>query len=254
MIRLFDDGESLSRGVAEIFADAAERAVASRGSFSVLVSGGETPRQTYALLAREPFKSRIPWERLHLFWGDERCVPPGDPRSNALMLGQTLLKHVPLPEGQVHPIICHGDAERAAGRYEEVLRHHFSAGRARFDLVMLGLGEDGHTASLFPDSGALDERHRWVVATRRPGEEIARVTLTAPALNHARMVLFLVAGAAKAPALQRTLEGPRSPAELPAQLIGPDDGTLLWCVDTTAAGMLPPQTASGTGDRTLELR
>lgn len=247
MIRLFNDAQGLSRGAAELFAGMAQRAVASRGSFKVLVSGGETPRQTYALLAQEPFRRRIPWERVHLFWGDERCVPAHDPRSNALMVRRTLLEQVPLPEDQVHPIICLQDAHEAAACYEALLRLHFPDGCARFDLAMFGLGEDGHTASLFPGSSALDERRRWVVATRKPDEDMARITLTPPPLNHARTALFLVAGAAKAAVLRRTLEGDRSPADLPAQLIGPEDGTLFWYVDADAARLLAPRTTGMAG-------
>jgi 6-phosphogluconolactonase len=237
-VRRFDDREELSRAVAELFATTAERAIASRGRFSALLSGGETPRRAYEILGNEPLRSRVPWQGVHLFWGDERFVPATHPASNTLMVRTALLDRVPLPEVQIHPIICDDDPERAAGRYEALLRSHFPDGVARFDLALLGLGEDGHTASLFPGSPSLDERLRWVTATRREGEEFMRVTLTPPPLNQADLALFLVSGAGKADVVWRVLEGPFTPRLLPAQLIRPSHGKVAWMVDRGAAALL----------------
>ena len=139
-VRRFNDGESLSRATAELFALTAEQAIASRGRFSVLLSGGDTPRRAYQLLSREPLRSRIPWQGVHLFWGDERCVAATDPANNALMVRRALLDRVPIPEEQIHPIACGTEPEVAAARYEALVRAHFPHGSARFDLALLGLG------------------------------------------------------------------------------------------------------------------
>ncbi|NVN89364.1 MAG: 6-phosphogluconolactonase [Desulfuromonadales bacterium] len=240
MIKVFSTIETLSTGIAELFASAAEQAVASQGRFSALLSGGETPRRTYELLAQEPFRQRIPWNSIHLFWGDERCVADTDPRSNAHVVRQTLLDRVPMPERQIHPITCDGSPQTAASAYETSLRSHFSDDKARFDLVMLGLGDDGHTASLFPGTAALREQHHWVIATQKPGEDIMRVTVTIPLLNQAGLVVFLVAGPGKASVLRRVLEGPLTPDLFPAQRVKPVDGGLLWYVEESAARLLSP--------------
>lgn len=240
ILKIFNNSETLSQGVAELFATTAEEAIACRGRFSVLISGGETPRRTYELLAREPFRQRIPWNSVHLFWGDERCVAASDPRNNARMVRRTLLDKVPLPERQIYPIACETTPQEAAAAYETVLRSHFTDGIARFDLVMLGLGDDGHTASLFPGSSALNEQHRWVTTAHKPGEDIMRVTLTAQPLNQAALVVFLVAGSGKASVLNEILEGPYTPGMLPAQLIKPVYGKLFWYVEESAAQLLTP--------------
>ncbi|HXE96686.1 MAG TPA: 6-phosphogluconolactonase, partial [Dongiaceae bacterium] len=192
MISVYPDKEVLSRAAAALFAETAERAVADHGRCAVLLAGGETPRRTYELLADEPLRSRVPWGHLHLFWGDERCVPLDDPRSNARMAYRALLDRVPVPSGQIHPITCDNDSRQAADEYEALLRKFFAGVPPRFDLVLLGLGDDGHTASLFPGSPVLDERERWTAVTRRAGEEIDRVTLTTPLINKAELVVFLV--------------------------------------------------------------
>lgn len=238
MIKLFSDVEILAAAVAELFASTAEQAVAARGRCSVLLSGGETPRRTYELLAGEPFRQRIPWQNIHLFWGDERCVPDTDPRSNVRMARQTLLDRVPLPEQQIHPINCDTSPHASAAAYERSLRDHFPDGVARFDLVLLGLGDDGHTASLFPGAETLVVQHQWVLPAQKPGEEIMRVTVIPSLLNQARQVLFLVAGPGKASVLQQVLEGQRTPDLYPAQLVKPLNGNLLWYVEQQAARYL----------------
>ncbi len=238
MISVYPDREALSRAAAGLFAVVAVRAVADHGRCAVLLAGGETPRRTYELLAEEPLRSRVPWGHLHLFWGDERCVPPDDPRSNARMAYRTLLDRVPVPAGQVHPIPGDRDPRQAADEYEALLRRFFAGALPRFDLVLLGLGDDGHTASLFSGSPVLDERERWTAVTRRASEEIDRITLTAPLINKAELAIFLVAGGDKAAALHEVLEEEPDPHCRPARLIRPENGELHWLIDRAAAQLL----------------
>lgn len=238
MIELFDDLEGLSRAAAELFAGVVRQSVNSRGRCSVLVSGGATPRRTYQLLAQEPHLSNLPWDSLQLFFGDERCVPSTDPASNALLLQSALVDRVPLAKRQVHPILCEGDPQAAAAAYEKLLEDYFKGGRPAFDLVLLGLGEDGHTASLFPGSPALEERKRWTAVAKKAGEDFMRVTLTPALLNQAGLVLFLVSGPGKARVLQELLEEPCDPDRLPARLIKPAQGELRWFLDRPAASLL----------------
>jgi 6-phosphogluconolactonase len=200
----------------------------------VALAGGHTPERAYQLLAQPPLRSQVPWGQVHVFWGDERCVPPDDPQSNARMARQALLGHVSVPEAHVHPILCARDPHRAAEEYEGLLRTFFGEGRPNFDLVYLGLGENGHTASLFPGTPALDAQERWVAEVYVAEQDMWRVTLTAPVINQAAAVVFLVAGAAKSRVVQRVLEGPFQPHRLPAELIRPIDGSLDWMIDKEA--------------------
>jgi 6-phosphogluconolactonase len=238
IIQTYPDLEALSRAAAGLFVRQAKDAVQQRGRFGVALSGGTTPRRTYALLAQSPFREQVPWERTHVFWGDERCVAPDDPRSNARLAREALLDRVPVPPRQVHPISCRTSPETAAREYAAVLREYFGAGPASFDLILLGLGENGHTASLFPGDAALDERVRWTAPVLVADPDLHRVTLTASLLNQAAMVAFLVAGAAKAGMLREVLQGPRDPRRLPAHLINPEKGELYWLVDREAAAQL----------------
>lgn len=238
MIDIFSDREELSRAAAELFAAEAERGARERGRFAVLLSGGETPRRTYELLAEPPFRERVPWEKVHLFWGDERCVPADDERSNFRMARQALLDRVPVPPAHLHPIACAGAPCEAATAYEALLRSFFAPFLPRFDLVLLGMGDDGHTASLFPGSNAVGETERWTAVTRRPGEEIDRVTVTLPLVNGAALVLFLVAGGGKAQVLRRVLTGEERGGLLPAGLVRPAAGELRWFVDRAASAAL----------------
>ncbi len=238
MIRVCANLDDLSHAAAELFATAARRAVAARGRFAVALAGGETPRLTYGILATLPYREKIPWSNVHIFWGDERCVPPDDPRSNALMARRVFLDQVPIPSAHIHPIVCAGDPQQNAAYYERLLRSFFADGTPRFDLVFLGLGEDGHTASLFPGSAALTEKERWTAVTARSGEEFSRVTLTPVCLNRAAQLVFLVAGAAKAGVLHSVLAEETETLSLPARLIKPADGELVWLVDRAAAELL----------------
>ena len=238
MIDVYPDLESLSRAAAALLVKQANLAVAARGRFSVALSGGNTPRRTYELLAAPPLVDQAPWDRVHVFWGDERCVPLSDPRSNARMAKEAWLDRVPIPVGQIHPLNCANDPAAAARQYEAQLREFFAGQPPIFDLVLLGLGDDGHTASLFPGLPVLAESQRWAAAVSVPGQDLYRVTLTAPLINQAAMVAFLVAGGAKAGVLREVLHGPPDPARLPAQLIQPHRGELRWLVDLAAAGSI----------------
>ena len=238
MIRVYADLEALSVGAAELFAVQARRAIEARGRFAVLLAGGETPRRAYELLATPLFRERIPWPAVHVFWGDERSVPPDDRRSNALMARRALLDHVPVPPQQIHPIPWGGSPGDAAEEYEKLLRTFFAPAPPRFDLVFLGLGENGHTASLFPGTAALKERERWVAEVYLAEEGLHRITLTAPAINQAALAAFLVSGGGKAAMLREVMEGRADPFLIPARLIRPVQGELLWLVDREAAGLL----------------
>ncbi|HEY6009680.1 MAG TPA: 6-phosphogluconolactonase [Geobacteraceae bacterium] len=238
MIRVYADPEEVSAAAAALFASEACRAVARQGRFAVLLAGGTTPRRCYELLAQAPLRDRIPWGEVHVFWGDERCVPGDDPRSNAGMARRALLHHVPLPPAQVHPIVCEPSPQEGAEAYAAVLRAFFADGPPRFDLVLLGLGDEGHTLSLFPGDSALGVRECWTTVTHRRGEDMDRVTLTAPVINRAAQVAFLVTGEGKAAILREVLEGGADPHQLPARLVRPEDGELLWLVDRKAGSLL----------------
>jgi len=238
VIDVYPDLESLSRAAAALLVKQANLAVATRGRFSVALSGGATPRRTYELLATPPLVNQAPWDRVHVFWGDERCVPAGDSRSNARLAKEVWLDRVPIPGAQIHPLNCAPDPAAAARQYEAKLREFFAGQPPILDLVLLGLGPDGHTASLFPGTPALKESERWVAAVYVAQQDLYRVTLTAPLINQAAVVAFLVAGGAKAGVLREVLHGPRDPARLPAQLIQPQNGELRWLADLAAAGSL----------------
>jgi 6-phosphogluconolactonase len=232
------DSTALAHEAARRLVNLARDAVGSRGRFSLVLSGGSTPGALYRLLAEEPYRSQLPWGQLHLFWGDERAVPPDDPASNYRLAYSSLIEHVPIPPENIHRI--HGElpAEPAARSYENVLHHYFCGPRTRFDLVLLGLGRDGHTASLFPGSDVLQETERLAAAVEahyqnRPAH---RITLTLPALNSARQVWFLVTGSDKAGIVSRVMEDPGG--DLPAQQVRPVAGQLTWGLDTAAASRL----------------
>jgi 6-phosphogluconolactonase len=238
-VRVFGDAAELARGAAEEIAFRIEETLCERDRFSWALSGGSTPRALYRLLASDSYRERLPWSGVHFFWGDERHVPPDHPESNFRMAREAMLDAVPVPAENVHRIAAEEpDAERAARLYEEELRSFFALSRGewpRFDLVLLGLGADGHTASLFPGSAALHERERLVVAPWVETQRAFRITLTPPVLSGARRALFLVSGAEKAAALRAVLAGDREPDRYPAQAV---EGNRLWLVDRAAAGLL----------------
>lgn len=243
-LRRFADLEALSRAAAALFAEQAKAAIATRGRFSVLLAGGETPRRTYELLAEEPLRRTIPWDRMHFFWGDERCVSAQDPLRNETMARRALLDHLGLRPDQVHPIRSDLAPEQAAADYGAELHRFFAPSPPCFDLVLLGLGTDGHTASLLPGSAALEEKVCWTAVTRRPEEPFSRVTLTAPVLNQAALVVFMVTGRDKAGVLQSILTPANGHLIFPAQLIRPLTGVLHWYVDHQAAFLLAGEHAA----------
>jgi len=236
--------EELAQAAAALFAERASAAVSARGRFSAALSGGRTPAAYYALLAKPPFASQIPWERVHLFWGDERCVPPDHGDSNYRLARERLIDHVPVPPANVHRIHGEMDPVEAAARYEGELREFFGQhGQPcpAFDAVFLGLGEDGHTASLFPGSPAIRESVRQVSAQYVDAQKGWRITLTPPAINAARLVVFIAAGKSKAAVLRDVLEGPFLPEVRPAQAVRPLRGELRWLLDRDAAQLLKPR-------------
>ena len=246
-IEILEDKESLTRAAAAALTARAATAVAARGVFTLVLSGGSTPRDLFALLAdpNQPFRTRLPWQKIHFFWGDERHVAPDHPDSNYRMAKEAMLDSLEIPAANVHRI--HGenpDAAAAAADYEKELRTFFQleAGGSgilpRFDLVLLGLGPEGHTASLFPGSPALHEREHWVVAPWVEKFNTFRITLTPPVLNRAAAVLFLAAGDEKADALHAVLEEVGDADLYPARIVRPEEGDLLWLIDRAAAKKL----------------
>ncbi|HET6577081.1 MAG TPA: 6-phosphogluconolactonase [Gemmatimonadales bacterium] len=232
-LHVFADPAALALAGAARIAAAAAEAIAARGRFRLVLAGGDTPRQTYEVLTGPEFVARVDWPRVEFFWGDERCVPPDDPRSNYRMARESLLDRVPIVPENVHRIRGEEDPARAALEYEERL------GGLLPDLVLLGLGVDGHTASLFPGLAAVRERDRRVVAEYVGTVEAWRVTMTPPLLNSARAVAFLVSGAGKAGPLRQVLQGGLPPDLLPARAIHPASGRLDWLLDAAAASGLP---------------
>ena len=242
-VQVVHDSAELAHAAAELFASTVEQAVAERGRAFVALSGGSTPKQMGALLAREPFRSRVPWDKVDIFWGDERCVPLGSPESNAGEAMRGYLDLVGIPRENVHPWLTDPEASStAAMEYEVNLRSAFgqATGVPRFDLVLLGMGDDGHTASLFPHTDALQAEQPLAVANFVPKLGADRLTLTRPVLNAGRAIVFLAGGPGKATMLEAVLEGPVDAVERPAQSIAPSepDGSLTWLVDTAAAARL----------------
>jgi 6-phosphogluconolactonase len=230
--------EAVTTAAADAIVAAAATAIAARGRFSLVLSGGSTPRALYALLASPPYASRVDWSRTDVFWGDERCVPPDQTDSNFRMAREALLDHVPIPAARIHRMRGEDAPVQAAAAYEAELRAIFPDGAPRFDVVLLGMGDNGHTASLFPHLTAVRETARWVVAEYVAEVSMWRLTLTPPALDAAARVMFIVVGKDKAPMLKRILEGPRDVDLLPAQAISPTTGDLVWIVDAGAAAQL----------------
>ncbi len=233
----YADYEDLSRAAADLFERLADKAIRDRGRFDVVLSGGHTPIRTYELLAG---RNRLDWGRVHVFWSDERCVPPEDPRSNAGIARKKFLDHVPIPPSQIHPIDCATSPVEGSRRYEALLRSLFGRDSHTFDLVFLGLGADGHTASLFPGTQAVRETDRWISEIYKEDEGIYRVSLTAPVINRSSVVAFMVSGASKAEMLRHILTGQPGSEKLPARLIDPNSygGKLFWLVDKDAAILL----------------
>lgn len=229
------DAPALAHAAAERFVNLANAAITMRGRFTVALSGGSTPQAMHTVIAQR-FAQSVDWSRVHVFWGDERCVPPDHPDSNYGMARDTLLKFISIPEANIHRMHGEYDPSRAAEEYNEMLIAFFG-GAPHLDLVFLGMGDDGHTASLFPHTTALYEpADRYCVANQVAKLNAWRVTLTASAINAANNVIFLVAGANKATRLKEVMYGDRHPDDLPSQMIQPTSGNLLWLIDRAASG------------------
>lgn len=245
-IRILADANAIAQTAAAEFLEAAKEAVRKKGNFCVALSGGSTPKALYGLLMDNPvLQAMVPWGKIQFYFGDERHVPPDDTESNFRMAMEAMLAKAPVDARQVHRIKGEEpNAAQAAEEYEEDLRTSFRLAEGqlpRFDLALLGMGPEGHTASLFPGTVALKEERRLVVSNWVGKLYRDRITLTPPVLNNAARIIFMVHGAEKAPALKAVLEGPYEPDQLPAQIIKPKEGKVLWLVDPTAAAMLVPQ-------------
>ena len=238
-IRVFRTMDAMNEAAAQWLVDLAEKSVKARGKFLLCLSGGNTPKGLYSLLSRKPYHDLVPWKSTFVFWGDERCVPVDDERNNALMANTVLLGRSALPSSHIYPIPVDLPPGDAARQYEETLRIFFGSGAPRFDLILLGLGEDGHTASLFPRTETLHEKSHWVKDVFIEDQRMSRITLTAPLINKARHILFLVTGERKSGILKTVLTAPRRPDRYPAQLIRPKQGEVCWYVDDKAASRLP---------------
>lgn len=238
------DRASATRALARHVVQLASDAISARGRFTWALAGGSTPRELYELLASPEFRSTIDWSKVEIFWGDERCVPPISPESNFKMAHEALLGRVPVPESQVHRMAGELEPQLAAEQYDAVLRRTFPAAQFPdvppvFDLILLGMGDDGHTASLFPGSAALEEMAHWASPAKK-GDQW-RLTLTFPVLNAAREVAFLVTGAPKQAILRNVVEIKGGVASWPAARVQPKPGSLTWFVDRDAAALLNPQ-------------
>ena len=252
-VRVYKDAQELALKAARRFARLADQYTVAAGGFAVALSGGSTPKAMFSILAASPFLETVPWSSIYFFWGDERCVPPDHADSNYRMTRETLLANVPVPEANVFRIPAElEDHDRAAEEYAATLTNFFLQRRSqsgtaplsqlpRFDLVFLGMGPDGHTASLFPGTTALHAGEQIAVANFVEKFNSYRITLTAATINNARNVTFIAGGADKADVLRNVLEGPYQPELYPSQLIRPHNGSLLWMVDEAAAAQLSQQ-------------
>ncbi len=238
-VECFVDATTLQREAANTIAQLLHEAVAQRGNASLVLSGGSTPKAVYELLGAEPLRSQVAWSKVHVFWGDERCVPPTHPDSNFRMAHSALLEKIEIPATNIHRIQAEQHPGAAAASYEEELRTFFrlkASPAPQFDVTLLGMGEDGHTASLFPNTTILSETERLVADVFVPTFNAHRISMTFPALNTSRTIVFLITGKSKAEILRAVLEG--EPNRFPAQRIQPTNGRLVWYVDKAAAAKL----------------
>ena len=239
-IAKYPDLDTLSQQAAQYTVQLANQAIVTHERFTIALAGGSTPKKLYALLAGEPYRSQIDWASVEVFWGDERCVPPDSEDSNFHMAQEALLSKVPIPASQVHRMPAdQPDHEAACQAYTAEIRRTFGTDSIpSFDLIQLGIGPEGHTASLFPHQASLHEQQRLVIPVTVPKPPPERLTFTPPLLNAARHVLFLVAGAEKADVVHAILEGEYQPDEYPAQIVRPTNGEVTWMLDTAAASRL----------------
>jgi len=241
-LHISKDNDELSLEVAQWMVDYIDDTLKKQNRFTLVLSGGSTPHKLNTLLAASPFKEKIDWDKLHIFWGDERFVPFEDERNNARMAFDTLLNHVPIPASQIHVMKTKNIIpEVAAGEYEKIIRNYFPPtipASFTFDLVLLGMGDDGHTLSLFPGMHTMHEEEQWATSLFLKQQDMFRITLTPPVVNRAARIAFLASGAGKAVALQQVIDGDFKPDLYPSQMIKPVDGELHWFVDKAAAANL----------------
>ncbi|NIG56867.1 6-phosphogluconolactonase [Chitinophaga sp. Cy-1792] len=237
-LHIAKDPAQLSENVAAWISNYILEVLQSQERFTFVLSGGSTPKQLYKLLAKAPYNTMIPWEKLHFFWGDERAVPFEDDRNNARMAYDELLNLVPVNPDNIHVMRTDIEPEAAAAEYEKVIRSYYDEDDITFDLVLLGMGDDGHTLSLFPGLPIVHEQDAWVKAFWLEAQNMYRITLTAPVVNSAACVLFMATGAAKAITLKNVIEGTFDADKYPSQLIRPEDGELHWFVDEAAASAM----------------
>ena len=250
---VFPDAQAMALAAATRFAQKIEQAVASRGIARLAISGGSTPQAMFKILAdpSHPFATTVPWDKLQLFWVDERCVPPTHPDSNYGVCQELLLSKVGIPAANVFRMEGELDPEEAASRYEATIRNTLKlegAESPHFDMIELGMGPDGHTASLFPHTDAINELGRICVANYVPEKDTWRITLTSPVINQGAEVVFEIAGEEKTDVLAKVLTGPRDVDRLPSQLIRPSNGKLLLLLDEVAAAKLPAATVLNDGE------
>jgi len=243
-IHIIQDAEAYNPTVARWIIACVQDRLRNQDRFTLVLSGGNTPKALYALLASSPYREQIPWEKIHIFWGDERAVPFSDDRNNAKMAFDSLLRHVPIPTSQIHVMRTDISPEESAKQYADILHGYFpmaddpGKNQHSFDLVLLGMGEDGHTLSLFPGTNIVNEGKKWVSAYFVPAQDMYRITLTKAVVNEAAQVAFLTTGPNKAHALREVIQGSFRPQIYPAQVIRPVSGSLDWFVDAPAAAAL----------------
>lgn len=238
MLNILPSTEEIFQEAARLFVAAAHEAIEQKGYFTVALTGGSSPEGLYRLLSEDEYKNRIDWSKVLVFWGDERWVPLNDELSNAKMSRETLLKNVPVLPANVFPMFEEGiEPEDFASKYSNLLKEKLGDAGV-MDLILLGMGGDGHTASLFPGTAVLNEKEKWVAAYYLDAQQMYRITLTAPFLNKARKIIVITFGDAKAEALKEVLEGAYTPSVYPSQLLDPTDGELLFLVDEKAARLL----------------
>ena len=238
IIKTYPDSKILASEAASQIVECSRESISNHGFFSLVLAGGSTPRETYEVLATVEFVQRIEWEKVHIFWGDERCVASNHDDSNYRMAFDIFLKHLPIPVKQIYRMKGEIEPQEAAKEYENWLQSFFAGRTPRFDLILLGLGDDGHTASLFPGTRAVSETKRLVLDNYVRKLSTWRLTMTPQLINQATNVTFLVSGKGKADILRRVLAGRYTPEEIPAQIIRPEHGQMRWLLDADAAALL----------------
>lgn len=234
-LEIYNTDEELGNGLATWLCNLVQATLQNQEFFTLVLSGGETPKLLFKKLASEKFINKINWQRVHIFWGDERAVPFSDERNNAKMAFDYLLDAINIPAAQIHKIRTDIEPVFSAKEYEKILHTYFNNTKRSFDLVLLGVGDDGHTLSVFPGSAILDNQDTWVESVYNEKQQMYRITLAPKIVNRATNIVFMVKGANKSSILKRIIEGPYEPTTLPAQIIKPEDGELYWFLDKDAA-------------------